>query len=695
MKRQLLASLTLSVATAVPLVPLAGAPTAAAVSCTVTTRLSPGAVSPQVECLEQRLVELGFAGIGTPDTVYSGASITAVAYFQQTRGLYPDGIVTSVTGRQLGVRGPLPTGPGTAKVTVIGDSTSAAMRWYDEANNVSTIYDVMGTSYDLQWSIESCRRLVNTSCVGRVDPGTGHQWRPVSVLPLMRTTLSGRLGQALVIMAGYDDTSITSAIPQIMAEAKAQRVAKVFWLTYRTTSSYGYGGYYNAHNAALLAARAQHPNLVVLDWNTYTHQQSAATQSSWFESDGIHMTRTGGTALAQYLKTAIDAADIRACVAANAIAGAPDPGSGTPATPPTGDTGFAPLTPTRVLDTRDETLGGGHGKLGAGRTVTIDLSFVLPPAAQAAAVSVAAVSPCGPGFLSVFACGVRPNTANVNFAAGRTTTGMAISLLSSRQICVYSSSAVDVVVDVVGAFTPTGSLFHPITPSRWVDARGNAALLPIVGPLSGGTQMDVPVAGRGGVPSDATAAWLNVTAIAPNAVGAGLLAYPGPCGASPPLAATVIAFPGRSASTAALVGLGSTGGVCVRAFGSSAFVVIDVAGWFGGSAPGGLTFHGIAPTRLMDTRGGAQPAAGSITPVGAVSTTVYNVAAIGSTGFGFVSAKPCGASDLSALLNTAPAENVANIGAVAPGAGGQVCISPSVAGHFAIDVTGTFDPTPT
>ena len=35
------------------------------------------------------------------------------------------------------------------------------MRWYDEANNTTTIYDIMGSSYDLLWSVESCRRLVH------------------------------------------------------------------------------------------------------------------------------------------------------------------------------------------------------------------------------------------------------------------------------------------------------------------------------------------------------------------------------------------------------------------------------------------------------------------------------------------------------------------------------------------------------
>ena len=178
MTNRLLAALSLVAASAVPLLPAVAAPSAAAVGCTVTVRLSPGAISDQVACLEQRLLELGY-GIGPADTYYDPLTAVAVRDFQQHRGLYPDGIVTSVTGRQMGLRGALPTGPDVARVTVIGDSTSAAMRWYDEANNSTSTYDILGSDYDLLWSVESCRRLVQPSCVGRTDPGTGLKWKPV------------------------------------------------------------------------------------------------------------------------------------------------------------------------------------------------------------------------------------------------------------------------------------------------------------------------------------------------------------------------------------------------------------------------------------------------------------------------------------------------------------------------------------
>mgnify|MGYP001259218306 CR=1 FL=1 len=303
MFKRLSAAIVLLGVSAASTVP-AGVSTAHAAACTVEVGLTPGTTHSSVNCLEQRLLELGISGIVGPDSMYDSVSVNAVKAFQSSRGLYSDGVLTSVTSRELGLRGPLPP-PAAPRVTVLGDSTAAAMRWYDEANNTTVRYDVIGSDYDLLWSLESCRRLVAESCVGRSDPGTNTQWRPVSVLPLMQTTLRGELGDALVIMAGYDDTSITDAIDPIMAEAEAQGVSRVFWLTYRTSTSYSYGAYYEAHNAALAAAATRYPDLVVLDWNGYTLSQPERTQTAWFEADEIHITAAGATALAEWLERAI------------------------------------------------------------------------------------------------------------------------------------------------------------------------------------------------------------------------------------------------------------------------------------------------------------------------------------------------------------------------------------------------------
>lgn len=652
----------------------------AAVSCTVSVNLAPGAVNPAVLCLEQRLVELGYS-VGTPDTSYGAASQAAVKAFQTDRGMYPHGWVTAITARQLGLRGPLPNGPTIPKVTVIGDSTSAAMRWYDEANGTSEIYDVMGTGTDLAWSVESCRRLVTASCRSRSDTVTNVRMTPVSALPLMQGSLRGKLGQALVIMAGYDDWTIAGAVDQVVNEARTQGVTRVFWLNYRIgPGTYSYKKYYVAHNAELERARGRHPNLVVLDWNAYS-----AGRTSWFEADGIHLTKAGGKALAEYLRDMVAASDVDECLAANATTGVADPvtGDGTP--PSVDDTGYRSLTPTRVFDSRTLTT----GTVGAGNTVTIDLSAQLPVGASSAVVQLTAHSPCANGFLTAFACGLRPGTSNLNYASGRTSTGTAFTLVTGSALCVHSSAATHLTVDLVGAFSPDGLLFHPnpVGPQRWVDSRGGTAVTTMSTALAAGQQVDIPVAGLAAVPADAGAVWLNVAAV-PQAGGGSVTLYPGPC-ATAPTTTNVSVVAGRATSSAALVEIGS-GGVCARAVGASAHLVIDLTGWFGGSAAGGLAYRALAPDRVFDSRPSPSVAANAVVRVPADGVTLFNVAAIGSGGVGFASARPCGSTQVTALLNTAGGETVSNLGAVAPGEGGEVCVAPSVATHLAVDIAGRF-----
>ena len=685
--RRLVAAM-LAVAAAIAIVLVgSGAPTVSAVSCTVTVKLSPFQVHPDVLCLEQRLVELGHVEI-TPDTIYDTASINAVKAFQESRGLYADGIVTSVTGRQLGLRGALPA-PTAARVTILGDSTSAAMRWYDEANNNTVRYDVMGNSYDLLWSIESCRRLVNLSCTGRTDPGTGLKWKPISVLPMMQTTLSGKLGEAVVIMAGYDDTSITNAIDPIMVEARNQGVARVFWLNYRVSLSYGYGPYYAAHNVALEAAKVRHPNLTVLDWNGYTYSQSAATQTAWFESDKIHMKAAGGLALANWLKGKIDGWRLERCKADNANTGTLAPAVGVP-TASSNPNGFIGVSPLRIIDTRQPALGGENGRLGAGRVVELDLDADVSAATEAVAVSITAVVPCRSGFLTVYDCDVRPGISNVNFAAGRTSAGMAITMLNDRRICVYSSAITDLIVDITGEFTPSGDSFFSMTPTRWADTRGNPAVVSLApGARIAGSHTEIALAGTGDIPAEATAVWLNVTGV--GATGSvALTVYPGPCGTAP-LASNVNIFTGRNSASAALVGLGTNGSVCIRVGGGSAHLVVDVAGWFQPSEEG-LRYVAGPSRRLYDTRPGFPPVAGTVHEAAITSVAVLNVASVSATSNGFMSVKPCGVTETSSLINTAAGENTANATVVMPGTGDKVCAVATMGTHVLIDQLGAFVP---
>ena len=205
----------------------------------------------------------------------------------------------------------------------------------------------------------------------------------------------------------------------------------------------------------------------------------------------------------------------------------------------------------RVLDTREPTLGGADGKVGAGRTVAVDVSKSVPPGASAVALTVTAVDPCAAGFLTVFDCGVRPITSNVNYVPGRNTAGLVfVPPDPAGRVCIASYARTDVVVDVIGSFGTGGARFTPLGPTRWIDTRGGPALLGDVrGVRAGGQDTTVQIAGNGGVPAGATAAWINLTIGDPTAPTV-LTAYPGPCTAAP-TASTVNARTGRSAAASA------------------------------------------------------------------------------------------------------------------------------------------------
>jgi hypothetical protein len=256
---------------------------------------------------------------------------------------------------------------------------------------------------------------------------------------------------------------------------------------------------------------------------------------------------------------------------------------------------------------------------------------------------------------------------------------------------VFSSAATDVVVDVMGAFTPDGSRFHPLAPTRWVDTRG-ATSQTVLSPEITGTRIapaetQVAMRGVGGVPANATAVWLNLTVADPTAATV-LSAYPGPCG-SAPLSSNVNARPQRSMASSVLVGLGDDGSICVRTFAGRSDIVIDVAGW-SGPGSGGLRYRPITPERLLDTRadGGAADAAEHQLPVDGVA--VLNVAAVDSSALGFVAVRPCGSALVSSLVNTTTNEDTANVIAVGGDASGSVCARSNVVSHLVIDQVGTF-----
>jgi len=176
---------------------------------------------------------------------------------------------------------------------------------------------------------------------------------------------------------------------------------------------------------------------------------------------------------------------------------------------PTGSSRFTPIGPTRVVDTRT---GTGGVRLAPGATMSVDLSGAVPAGTAAVALNATAVGASASAYLTVFPCGPLPPTSTVNYAAGEVRPNNAIVGLSGGRVCVYSDAATDVLLDLTGAFGPTGLSFKPTAPTRLLDTRRT-------GPLPAGGQVAYSVAAPALGTDQPAAAFVNVTAADHTAAG--------------------------------------------------------------------------------------------------------------------------------------------------------------------------------
>lgn len=193
------------------------------------------------------------------------------------------------------------------------------------------------------------------------------------------------------------------------------------------------------------------------------------------------------------------------------------------------DTGnaFNPIAARRA-DTRSGNLGG---RLSAGETATIPIAAwsgipgaTATNAPKAVALNLTALTPGAAGFLTVWNCAAtRPGTSSLNYApANRVVSGSINSALSSSgNVCVYTSQAVDLVVDVQGWYGSTGRTYRAMEPTRLVDTRStnpvrNAGRNGLQVAAGGTIRYDI--GGAYGIPTGAAAA-TNTATVDHNAPG--------------------------------------------------------------------------------------------------------------------------------------------------------------------------------
>ena len=238
-------------------------------------------------------------------------------------------------------------------------------------------------------------------------------------------------------------------------------------------------------------------------------------------------------------------------------------------------------SPNRILDTRQTRNSLRQGEF---RRVRVAGTPGVPTNASSALLNVTLTGSRSAGFLSVVPCPASgasaPATSTMNFAAGETVAAFAVAALANRDVCVYSSSAADVIVDTFGSAASNGGL-RVKNPARVLDTRSG---IWSTGPARSGAEVRVRVAGRGGVPNDSVAAMMTVTVADASSSGY-VTAWP--CDAPKPNTSVLNFWPGSARANSALVGLSTKNGeVCLSAFtnnGSSVALIADAVGWVPGS----------------------------------------------------------------------------------------------------------------
>jgi hypothetical protein len=185
------------------------------------------------------------------------------------------------------------------------------------------------------------------------------------------------------------------------------------------------------------------------------------------------------------------------------------------------------------------------------------------------------------GFVTVFPCGSpRPLASSLNYVAGSTVANaVVVKVGDGGQVCVFTQSATNLVVDV-GGFFPAGSGLTSLVPARLLESRSGLAtvdgLFNGVGLRGAQSTTALMVTNRGGVGGDAAAVVLNVTVT--DAQAAGFVTV-FPCGSPRPLASSLNYVAGSTVANAVIVKVGDGGQVCVFTQ-SATDLLADVTGYF-------------------------------------------------------------------------------------------------------------------
>ncbi|MCS5517781.1 hypothetical protein [Curtobacterium flaccumfaciens] len=282
---------------------------------------------------------------------------------------------------------------------------------------------------------------------------------------------------------------------------------------------------------------------------------------------------------------------------------------------------YTPIDTTRVWS----------GALGTTpKAVKIAGSAGVPTNATAVVVNVEVAKPTAAGYVRVTPAGKDATVATQDFAAGQTIANLVtVRLVNGSIQAKLSAGTASGYFDVAGYYADgAGATYTPLDAARVFS-----------GPV-GTNPVPVPLAGRGGIPADATAVAVNVEVSGPTTAGYVRVT---PAGQDPQVV-TQLYSAGQSLSNLAIVKL--VGGAAqVKLSKGSGTVFMDVAGYYSNASTGSV-FVPIDTTRAfagaVSTTAGTVRLSGVAGVPGTATAVVANAEVTKPTTAGYLRLTPAG-----------------------------------------------------
>ncbi len=370
---------------------------------------------------------------------------------------------------------------------------------------------------------------------------------------------------------------------------------------------------------------------------------------------------------------------------------------------------YSPLTPTRILDTRDGTGVAAAGAVPANGVVRLKVAGAGPvPATGVAAVALnlTVTAPAAGGYITAYPDGgAQPVASNLNFTAGQTTANLVIVQVGPDgyiDLKNTSGGGTHLIADVAGYYGDTATDgYQTVAPARLLDTRKSHTTVPAHGTAR------VYVGGFSG----AVAVTMNLTVTNPTSRGY-ITAYPS--GTTAPDTSNVNYTAHQTVPNEVVAEVGADGYVdLTNTSTGSVDLIADVTGYF--TVGSGMAFVPMTPTRFLDTRTGLGAPAGPVQPGGTVNLRIdgtptlgllFNLAAVTAnvtvtrpTGNGYITAYPYDepARPTTSLLNYVAGQTVANattlsLGTALEWGGIKLYNGSNGTTHLIVDVFGYYNP---